>query len=160
MRLELTKRADYAMRAMLALARTELGERRSVREIAQDQRIPARFLPQAMTDLIRAGLVDATVGRRGGYRLARSAASISLLEVVEAIEGDSRRRVCILRGGPCALEGVCDVHEIFAAAQEDVIDRLRSATVADAIAHSPGGYGPDRIGPGSRKAAIPGQPRC
>jgi Rrf2 family protein len=135
MRLELTKRADYAIRAMLALARTEPGERRSVREIAEDQRIPARFLPRAMTDLIRAGLVEATVGRRGGYRLTRPAASISLLEVVEAIEGDSRRRVCILRGGPCALDGVCDVHEVFAAAQGDVIERLRSASIADAVAH-------------------------
>ena len=135
MRLELTKRADYAIRAVLALARATPGERRSVREIAEDQRIPARFLPRAMTDLIRAGLVDATVGRRGGYRLTRPAASISLLEVVEAIEGDSRRRVCILRDGPCALEGVCDVHEVFAAAQEDVIERLRSATIAEAVAH-------------------------
>ena len=144
MRLELTKRADYASRAMLALARTEPGERRSVREIAEDQRIPARVLPRAMTDLIRAGLVEATVGRRGGYRLTRPAASISLLEVVEAIEGDSRRRVCILRGGPCALDGVCDVHEVFAAAQEDVIDRLRSASIADAIAHPIRPLSPER----------------
>ena len=128
MRLELTKRADYAIRAVLALARATPGERRSVREIAEDQRIPARFLPRAMTDLIRAGLVEATVGRRGGYRLTRPAASISLLEVVEAIEGDSRRRVCILRDGPCSLEGVCDVHEV-------VIERLRSATIAEAVAH-------------------------
>ena len=51
------------------------------------------------------------------------------------MEGDSRRRVCILRGGPCALAGVCDVHAVFAAAQEDVLGRLRAATVADAVEH-------------------------
>jgi Rrf2 family protein len=135
MRLELTKRADYAIRAVLTLGRTAPGERRSVRHIAEDQHIPAQFLPQAMNDLIRAGLVESAVGRRGGYRLARPAAAISLLDVVEAVEGDSRRRVCILRGGPCALDGVCDVHEVFAAAQEEVIRRLRAATVADVVGH-------------------------
>jgi Rrf2 family protein len=133
MRLELTKRADYAIRAILALARTPGGERRSVRQVAADERIPVRFLPQVMGDLLQAGLVEATVGRSGGYRLARPATTISLLDVVEAIEGDSRRRVCVLRGGPCALDGVCDVHAVFAAAQDDVLHRLRTTSVAEAI---------------------------
>ena len=132
MRLELTKRADYAIRAVLALSRAADGERLSVRRIAADERIPERFLPLVMGDLVRAGLVEATVGRTGGYRLAKPSAEISLLEVVEAVEGDSRRRVCILRGGPCALDGVCDVHAVFAAAQDDVLGRLRNATIAAA----------------------------
>ena len=129
MRLELTKRADYAIRATLALSRAADGERLSVRRISADERVPERFLPQVMGDLVRAGLVEGTVGRSGGYRLAKPSSEISLLEVVEAVEGDSRRRVCILRGGPCALVATCDVHAIFAAAQDDVLGRLRSATV-------------------------------
>ena len=133
MRLELTKRADYAIRAVLALSRAADGERLSVRRIAADERVPGRFLPQVMGDLVRAGLVEGTVGRSGGYRLAKPSSEISLLEVVEAVEGDSRRRVCVLRGGPCALAGVCDVHAVFAAAQEDVLARLRSTTVEAAI---------------------------
>jgi Rrf2 family protein len=133
MRLELTKRADYAIRAVLALARTPGTERRSVREVAAQQRIPVRFLPQVMGDLVRAGLVEATVGRSGGYRLAKPPTEISLLDVVEAVEGDSRRRVCVLRGGSCALDGVCDVHAVFAAAQDDVLRRLRTTAVTDAI---------------------------
>lgn len=133
MRLELTKRADYAIRTVLALARAREDERRSVRQLAADQRIPARFLPLIMGDLVRAGLVEATVGRRGGYRLAKPSTGVSLLDVVEAVEGDSRRRVCVLRGGPCALAGVCDVHSVFAAAQEDVLHRLGTMTVAEAV---------------------------
>ena len=132
MRLELTKRADYAIRAVLALSRAADGERLSVRRIAADERIPERFLPLVMGDLVRAGLVEGTVGRSGGYRLAKPSAEISLLEVVEAVEGDSRRRVCVLRGGPCALAAVCDVHAVFAAAQDDVLGRLRTATIAAA----------------------------
>ena len=133
MRLELTKRADYAIRTVLALARAADNERLSVRQGAADHRVPVRFLPQVMRDLVRAGLVDGTVGRAGGYRIAKPAAEISLLDVVEAVEGDSRRRVCILRGGPCALDGVCDVHAVFAAAQDDVLQRLRATTVAAVI---------------------------
>jgi Rrf2 family protein len=136
MRLELTKRADYAIRAILALARTPANERRSVRRLAADQRIPVRFLPQVMSDLVRAGLVEATIGRTGGYRLAKAAAMIPLLDVVEAVEGDSQRRVCVLRGGPCALDVVCDVHPFFASAQDDVVRRLRATTVAEAISPS------------------------
>ena len=132
MRLELSKRADYAIRAVLALSRAANGERLSVRRIAADERIPERFLPLVMGDLVRAGLVEGTVGRSGGYRLAKPSAEISLLEVVEAVEGDSRRRVCVLRGGPCALAAVCDVHAVFAAAQDDVLGRLRTATIAAA----------------------------
>ena len=130
MRLELTKRADYAIRAVLALSRAADGERLSARRIAADQRVPERFLPQVMRDLVRAGVVEGTVDRSGGYRLAKPSAEISLLDVLEAVEGDSRRRVCILRGGPCALAAVCDVHTVFAAAQEDVLGQLRTTTIA------------------------------
>jgi Rrf2 family protein len=132
-RLELTKRADYAIRTVLDLARARENERRSVRQLAVDQRIPARFLPQVMGDLVRAGLVEGTVGRKGGYRLSKPSTDVSLLDVVEAVEGDSRRRVCVLRGGPCAPAGVCDVHSVFAAAQDDVLQRLGTMTVAEAI---------------------------
>jgi Rrf2 family iron-sulfur cluster assembly transcriptional regulator len=133
MRLELTKRADYAIRTVLALARAADGELISMRRVAAEQNVPVRFLPHVMRDLVRAGLVAGTLGRSGGYGLARPASAITMLDVVEAVEGDSRRRYCVLRGGPCALNGVCDVHAVFAAAQDDVLRRLRSTTVSEAI---------------------------
>jgi Rrf2 family protein len=133
MRLELTKRADYAIRAVLALARAADGERLSVRRVAEDQSVPERFLTQVMRDLVRAGLVEGAVGRTGGYRLAKPSTETSLLDVVEAVEGDSHRQVCILRGGPCSLDGVCGVHAAFAAAETDVLRRLRNTSVAAAI---------------------------
>jgi Rrf2 family protein len=133
MRLELTKRADYAIRVVLALARVPDEHRTSVRQLAADQAVPEGFLPQVMRDLVRAGVVEGTVGRTGGYRLARPSSEISLLDVVEAVEGDSGRRACILRGGPCVPDGVCDVHAVFAAAQDDVLRRLRTTTVAETV---------------------------
>lgn len=131
MRLELTKRGDYAVRAMLALARAPGEARLSVRRIAEEMEIPVRFLPQVMGDLVAAGLVEATTGRSGGYRLARTADAITILDVVEAAEGDSRRRSCVLRAGPCGLDGHCDVHDVFFAAQDAMLATLAAARLAD-----------------------------
>jgi Rrf2 family protein len=119
---------------MLALASAPPGEWISVRRIAASMTIPARFLPQVMQDLVRAGLVDGRMGRTGGYRLARVPAAISLLDVIDAVEGDSRRATCVLRGGPCGRDGYCAVHHVFFEAQEAMLDRLSEATLAEMAA--------------------------
>ncbi len=131
MRLDLTRRADYAIRAVLALGRLPDGDRISVRRVAAAQRIPAPFLPPIMRDLVLAGVAGSTTGRAGGYRLARPAAEVSLLDIIEAVEGDSRRGTCILRDGPCTVSAVCDVHDVVVAAQEALRDRLAQVSVAD-----------------------------
>jgi Rrf2 family protein len=130
MRLELTRRADYAVRAMLALAAGKSGQVTTGREIADQMAIPVAFLPRVMADMVAAGLVRSTTGRSGGYVLARSAEEIALLEVIEAVEGDSRRTTCVLRGGPCGQDGHCQVHDVFFAAQDALIERLRGVTLA------------------------------
>lgn len=128
MRLELTKRGDYAVRAMIALA-GDAGLL-SARTIAAEMAIPPRFLPQVMADLVRAGLVEGVTGRSGGYRLSVAASEISLLTIVEAVEGTSRRETCVLRGGPCGRDGTCAVHAAFCSAEEAMIGELDSVTLA------------------------------
>jgi Rrf2 family protein len=130
MRLELTRRGDYAIRAMVALAGAN-GDRLSVRRIAEAQSIPAAFLPRVMADLVGAGLADAASGRTGGYRLALDASRISLLDIIQAVEGDPRRRRCVLRGGPCRRDGACAVHGVFATAQDEMLRALAGSTIAD-----------------------------
>jgi len=130
MRLELTRRGDYAVRAMLALAAGKSGQVTTGRDIADQMAIPVAFLPRVMADMVAAGLVRSTTGRSGGYVLARSAEEIALLEVIEAVEGDSRRTTCVLRGGPCGQDGHCQVHDVFFAAQDALIERLRGVTLA------------------------------
>ena len=134
MRLELTKRGDYAVRAMLALARGAGNGLLSARRISDAMDIPVRFLPQVLGDLQRAGLVEAAAGRSGGYRLARPSEQISLLDVIEAVEGDSRRRTCVLRGGPCGVDGTCDVHDIFFEGQEALRSTFARSTLAELAA--------------------------
>ena len=82
MRLELTKRGDYAVRAMIALARDDAGGLISARTIAEAMAIPPRFLPQVMADLVRAGLVEGVTGWSGGYRLSVAGADTCLMRIV------------------------------------------------------------------------------
>jgi Rrf2 family iron-sulfur cluster assembly transcriptional regulator len=130
-RLELTRRGDYAIRAVIALGRADPGAVISAPRLAAVTGIPVRFVAQVMTDVVRVGIAEARIGRLGGYRLARDSAAITLLEVVEAVEGDPRRRTCVLRDSPCLRGGACDVHAVFAAAQDALLAALGRATIAD-----------------------------
>jgi Rrf2 family protein len=144
MRMELTRRGDYAVRAMIVLGRRE-HEFVSGPSLVAATGIPDAFLPQVMGDLVRARLVENRRGRNGGYRVARRPREISLLAVVEAVEGNGRRRTCVLRGGPCRRDGPCDVHEAFFRAQEAMLDSLASVSLADL---------PARQAPGAAEAVV------
>lgn len=141
MKIELTKRGDYAVRAMLALAEAEaeaeakVGEsgRLTTPQIASRTGVPSSFLPQVMAALSRAGLVDRRVGRIGGYRLHRPAGEITLLEVIETIEGSSQRTSCVLRNAPCSAGGRCTAHDAFYAAQEALRESLDGASLASIV---------------------------
>jgi len=141
MRVTLGMRGDYAVRAMLALATVEGQDRpSSVRWIAERMAIPVRFLPHVMTDLSRAGLVVGSPGRRGGYRLGRPAAEISVLEVVDAVDQtDGEVARCVLRGGPCRPDGRCAVHDVFAGATQALRGSLSARSLAEiAVPGAPG----------------------
>lgn len=130
MRLELTRRGDYAVRAMLALAGPGSDGWLSVNRIAAAMSIPVRFLPAVMRDLTKTGLVEARTGRAGGYRLARAAQRITLLDVIDAVEPEEEARRCVLRGIPCGQDGRCVVHDTFDEARAVHRQRLASATLA------------------------------
>ena len=132
--MELTHRGSYAIRAVLTLARADKDEVVPARRIAKEMDIPVRFLPQVLGDLNRAGIVEARLGRAGGYRLSKAAADISLLDVIEAAEGDARRQTCVLSGKPCDGNDPCDVHDMFYDAQEAILQRLDGVSIADVVA--------------------------
>jgi len=137
-RLELTRRGDYAVRAALAITALDDGRPVSARRIAETMGIPTRFLAHVLSDLVRAGIVVGTTGRRGGYRLTEPARDVDLLRVVDAVEdkGDSPR--CVLRGGPCRLDGTCAVHDAFFAATTAMRRELAAASLADLAANGLG----------------------
>jgi Rrf2 family protein len=137
--LSLGRRADYSLRAVLHLARHEEDARlHPAREIAAAMDVPVTWLPQLLSALVTAGIVESVTGRSGGHRLARPAGEITLLEVVDAVEPE-RVPTCVLRGGPCSWEGRCAFHEPWAAAKQALRDRLAATTFAAVMAHDPAG---------------------
>src|SRR3989338_7802779 len=86
--LQVTAKTDYGLLLMAALAKKSGDEPVSLREIAEKQKLPYRFLTQIVIPLRRAGLLEAKEGVRGGYRFVKSADKISVGEIVRALEGD------------------------------------------------------------------------
>lgn len=129
MKLTLEKSGDYAVRAVLDLALHYGMGRRKNREIAEAMDVPSSYLAQLLAKLVRAGVVQATAGQDGGYELAREPADVTLLEVVQAVEETSLRE-CVLRGGPCRLDGTCAVHDAWADAREALQAQLGATSFA------------------------------
>jgi Rrf2 family protein len=118
---------------MLALAQDPGDGWLSVPTVSAAMAIPQRFLPRVMADLVEAGLVVGRRGRTGGYRLARDAGAISLLEIITAAEPEPDERSCILRGGPCDARGRCAVHDAFGGARKAMLERLSATSLAEVV---------------------------
>ena len=132
MNLSLSKTGDYVVRAALSLARTpSRTEYRKIREVAAQMDLPRRYTPQILGMLAKAGLAESRAGRNGGYRLTRDPADISLLEVVEAAEGELRAERCTISGGPCHWEEMCALHPAWEDATRAFRETLEAASLAD-----------------------------
>lgn len=124
-----TRRTDYAIRALLFLATRE-GGRSKASEIAEAMEIPQGFLHRVLQDLQRAGLVSSRPSRTGGYALTRVPKDITVLEIVESLEGPLVSGECVLRGGPCHWEEECAVHPVWSAAGQAFAAELERSTLA------------------------------
>lgn len=130
MHLYLACSGENALRLVALLAR--LGRRVPTREIAELTGIPRGDVPGIAAALSRAGILGNRPGSGGGCRLLRSPEDITVLDVVEAVEGPVARDGCLLdRERPHRTLGYCVVHEAWMAAQDAVMGALRSVTVAD-----------------------------
>ncbi len=129
--MEISRRADYAMRVILDLAMLPSGMRARARDIARRQAIPYAFLQKIIRDLCAAGFIEASRGRRGGVRLARPPESITLLEVLEAMEGPIRLNRCSREPHLCPRSSFCAIHPIWAQAQAYLEQLLGSTTFAE-----------------------------
>lgn len=131
--MQLTRSADYAVRAMLDIAdQNNLGPGRArTHKIAQRQDIPPALLAKLVPLLVRAGLLDSQRGARGGLSLARPASEISLLEIVEAIEGPISLNRCTVANAQCDKIEHCTVYPIWQKAQDQLVGLLQSTSLAD-----------------------------
>lgn len=115
MRLEVTRRTDLATRALLKLAAS--GERQKAADLADALDTSAGFLSQAMTPLVNRGWVRSEPGRSGGYTAVVSLDDVSVLDVVEAVEGQTDVARCVLEDRACAGGARCALHDAWAQAR-------------------------------------------
>lgn len=122
----------HALRAVAWLAAHADGAAVLGRDLAQRLRIPPDYLSKVLATLARSGVLTATRGARGGYRLARAPGRIKLAEVVEPLEGVRARGGCLLRPGrPCRDTGACAAHASWGGVNEAYRTFLERTTVAD-----------------------------
>jgi len=113
---------------MLFLARLEPNQRAATSQIAEKMEIPPSFLAKIISQLSIAGLIHTSRGARGGVSLARKPEDISLLDVVEAIDGPITLNDCVVDPGICAFGDSCPIHKVWSEAQANLVRKLREST--------------------------------
>ncbi len=126
--MQITRQADYAVRAVLYLAQLGRDKRAATSQIAEEQEIPPSFLAKIVSQLSIAGVLQTSRGARGGVALAREPEQISLLEVVEAIDGPILLNDCVLNINACTFGESCPMRPIWCDAQAELVKRLKNTT--------------------------------
>jgi len=124
--MQITRQADYAVRAVLYLARLGQNERAATSQVAQEQHIPPSFLAKIISQLSIAGLLHTSRGARGGVTLAREPRDITLLEVIEAIDGPIMLNECVGDSATCSFDEECPLRPVWCEAQNDLVNRLKA----------------------------------
>jgi len=132
MRLEVTRKSDLAVRSLHVLAGA--AERLKGPDLAEAVGSTAGFVSQVVTPLVRAGWVRSDPGPSGGYSLIADLDDVSILAVIEAIEGPTDTGRCVLVDRPCNEAGTCAMHGPWLRARSQLLDQLGAITVADAAA--------------------------
>ncbi len=134
--LRVTKLTDYASVVLSVLA-ARPDDVLSAAGLAEQAGLEVPTVAKVLKPLAQAGLVDAFRGVNGGYRLARDATAISLIEIVEAIEGPLGMTECSVHAGQCGIEHSCGVRANWRRINDVVADALRGVTLAEMLAPVP-----------------------
>ena len=129
MRLEITRKADLAARAMLLLARD--GGRMKSADLAAALDTTAGFVPQILGPLVERGWIVSVPGPTGGYQATVAPERLSVLEVIEAVEGPTVTGRCIVVDRPCNQAGHCTLHHPWSRARAGLLEELSGTTLAD-----------------------------
>ena len=137
--MRISKKTDYALRALFTLVDHFGGAPIPIRELARRNEVPKRFLEQIMLDLKAQGWVDSTAGVRGGYLLAKNPARITMGEVVRHFDGILAPIECVSVTGyeRCSQEPVCRFRRVFLDARNYVAGLMDRATLAEIARQAP-----------------------
>lgn len=129
--MQLTLAGEYAVRTMIHLAGQPPETPIPISEISRAWEIPEDFLRKISMQLSRAGLITSRRGKSGGIRSAKAPETITLLDVIEAVEGPIFLNKCLVGPMSCARSVWCEAHLVWGEAQEKMKEVLRSKSIAE-----------------------------
>lgn len=129
----ITRKTDYAIRCILHLAASEK-KVVMINEIAEEREIPKSFLAKIMQKLAKAGIVGSLRGVKGGFMLIKKASEISLLDIVEIMEGPVAMNICAVDKKKCNFSSTCSIHPVWAEIRKDVEGHLKKWSFAELAA--------------------------
>jgi Rrf2 family iron-sulfur cluster assembly transcriptional regulator len=131
--MQITRAAEYGVSGLMHLGRLRGGAMAMIDEVSRAEKIPRSFLAKIFQQLGRAGLVQSSRGAHGGFSLAKRPERITVLEIIEAIEGRIVFQRCRMDTPDCEHVGGCALCGLFERAQDGVKDALTSTTLRDLI---------------------------
>ena len=131
--LNFSKKTDYGLFLLVILADNDKKSPLSLREIAKKHFLSFFFLQKVALDLRKAGLIKAVRGKYGGYMLGKTPSKISIMEILEALEGHFVLMQCLTSGGKCIREDKCHVRKGFGMINELIVQTLSKFTLKDFI---------------------------
>jgi Rrf2 family protein len=126
--MHITREGDYGIRSVLYLARQPFKKVSFVNEISEDYKIPRSFLAKILQKLVKAKIVRSYRGVKGGFSLARHPKEISVLDVLEAVEGKLYVNICLMDKKKCGFSKHCPVQQVWGTVQIRVVDALKKST--------------------------------
>jgi len=129
----LRRNTDYALRAMVNLARHYRNGSAPTRTLAAQENIPYQLACKLMQKLQSARLVASYMGPKGGFRLSRKPSLINLLDVIEAIQGPIRLNRCLLGRNVCVRQKSCPVRAKLAELQQSMNSHLGAITLDELL---------------------------
>ena len=136
--LRLSKKSDYALMSMKHLAtRSDGGASSSAREISEAYDIPLELLAKVLQRLVRARLLISVQGTRGGYRLARHAAMISVADVIQAVDGPVTVTACSTDNHNCDQYSKCSVRDPLWKIKDRIVSALATCSLQEISADLP-----------------------
>lgn len=125
-----SRQCEYALQAVLFLAKKQNGEMTSIKELSAKLEIPYHFLAKILQNLAHKGLLISLKGPTGGFGLAMRPAEITLFHIVEAIDGVDFMHNCVIGFPDCSGENPCPVHEKWGKMRDEIYNMLISKNIA------------------------------
>jgi len=128
-----SRSSEYAIRAFMHLAQVPDGKFVMVKQIAEQENIPAHFLAKILQQLARKGLVRSSKGPTGGFSLRTPPSEIALVQIVEALDGLAEYQKCVSGLSECTDDAPCGMHDSWKALRSRIMEYLEQTTIADLV---------------------------